>query len=82
MSYGGFTNWFVEAAKAAGLIDRTPHGLRKSAGRRLAEAGCTVKQIMAVLGHKTMQEAAHYTESADQERLADAAMATLVGSEG
>ncbi len=80
-TYAGFTNWFVDAAKKAGLAERTPHGLRKAAGRRLAEAGCTVKQIMAVLGHRTMKEAAHYTESADQERLADAAIATLAGSE-
>jgi integrase len=77
MSYGGFTNWFVEAAQSAGLRDRTPHGLRKSSGRKLAEAGCTTKEIMAVLGHKTMKEAAHYTESADQERLAGAAIRKL-----
>jgi integrase len=76
-TYAGFTNWFVEGAKSAGLTDRTPHGLRKSAGRKLAEAGCTVKEIMAILGHKTMKEAAHYTESADQERLAKAAMRKL-----
>jgi integrase len=78
MSYGGFTNWFSECAREAGLTERTAHGLRKAAGYRLAEAGCTTKQIMAVLGHKTMKEAAHYTEAADQKRLADAAMTTWV----
>ena len=77
----GFTKWFVALARKAGLVARGPHGLRKAAGRRLAEAGCSVKQIMSILGHKTMQEAAHYTESADQERLADAAMAALVSAE-
>jgi integrase len=80
MTYAGFSQWFVECAQAAGLQDRTPHGLRKSAGRRLAEAGCSAKQIMAVLGHKTMAEAAHYTEAADQEKLADAAIAALPGA--
>ena len=58
MTYAGFTQWFVECAQAAVLKDRSPHGLRKSSGRRLAEAGRTTKQIMAVLGHKTMAEAA------------------------
>ena len=29
-------------------------GLRKAAGRRLAEAGCSTKQIMAILGHKSL----------------------------
>jgi integrase len=36
----GFTNWFVDCAKEAGLPEGcTPHGLRKSAARRLAEIG-------------------------------------------
>lgn len=77
MSYAGFTQWFVECAEKAGLTNRSPHGLRKAAGRRLAEAGCSTKEIMAVLGHKTMAEAARYTEAADQQRLADAAITRL-----
>jgi integrase len=40
-SVRAFTNWFREAAHAAGLpFDSSPHGLRKAACRRLAEAGC------------------------------------------
>ena len=31
----------------------TTHGLRKNAGVALAEAECTVSEIMAILGHKT-----------------------------
>lgn len=73
----GFTNWFVEAAKAAGLKNRTPHGLRKAGARRLAEAGCTANQIMAVTGHKSLSEVTHYTDAADQRRLADEAMAKM-----
>lgn len=76
----GFGNWFHERAELAGLTDRTSHGLRKAAGRRLAEAGCTAKQIMAVLGHTTMQQVELYTRDADQETLADAAMAKLENS--
>lgn len=73
----GLTNWFVERAKLAGVADRSPHGLRKAAGRRLAEAGCTAKQIAAILGHKTLAEVALYTADAEQERLADQAMRKL-----
>jgi integrase len=56
-----------------------PHGLRKAAGRRLAEAGCTPHEIMAILGHKTLSEAERYTRDADQARLATAAVARLEG---
>jgi len=70
----GFGNWFREAAVAAGLSDRTAHGLRKAGSRRLAEAGCTPHQIMAVTGHKNLSEVTLYTASADQERLAEEAI--------
>ena len=50
-------------------MDCQPHGLRKAAGRRLAEAGCTPHEIMAVLGHKTLAEAERYTRDADQAAL-------------
>lgn len=76
-SAAGFTAWFGEKAKAAGLAGRTPHGLRKAAGRRLAEAGCTAKQIAAVLGHSTLAEVERYTRDANQTALADEAMARL-----
>lgn len=74
-SPAGFTNWFHGVAKEAGLTDRTPHGLRKAGSRRLAEAGCTPHQIMAVTGHKNLSEVTLYTASADQERLAEEAIA-------
>jgi len=80
-SAAGFTNWFVECAKAAGLPENsTPHGLRKAAARRLAEAGCSAHQIMAITGHKTLSEVAVYTAAADQERLARSAMAAMPGA--
>lgn len=47
-----FTNWIIEAAKSAGLPPhRSPHGLRKSACIRLAEAGCSASEIMSITGH-------------------------------
>lgn len=75
-SPAGFTNWFVESAQEAGLPPRsTPHGLRKAAARRLAEAGCTPSEVMAITGHKNLSEVTLYTASADQVRLAREAMA-------
>lgn len=73
----GFTAWFRERAEMAGIVGRTPHGLRKAAGRRMAEAGCTAKEIAAVLGHATLAEVETYTADADQARLADAAVGKL-----
>ena len=76
----GFSQWMRDAITAAGLpLDCQPHGLRKAAGRRLAEAGCSAHEIMAVLGHKTLSEAERYTRDADQAQLATAAVAKLEG---
>jgi integrase len=76
----GFSQWMRHAITEAGLpIECQPHGLRKAAGRRLAEAGCTAHEIMAVLGHKTLTEAERYTREADQAQLATAAMTKLEG---
>jgi len=76
-SHAGFTAWFGVRADDAGIPGRTPHGLRKAASRRLAEAGCSASEIAAITGHRTLSEVAHYTKSADQEKLAGAAMGKL-----
>lgn len=79
----GFSQFLRDAIKAAGLpLDCQPHGLRKAAGRRLAEAGCTTKEIMSILGHKTMSEAQKYVDDADQARLAEAAILKLDRADG
>jgi integrase len=79
----GFSQFMRDAIKAAGLpLDCQPHGLRKAAGRRLAEAGCTAHEIMAVLGHKSLSEAERYTRDADQEVMATAAVAKLEHTTG
>lgn len=77
----GFGNWFRDACAIAGLKGKSPHGLRKSAGRRLAEAGCSEKQIAAILGHRSLSEVARYTREANQAHLADDAMARLEEAE-
>lgn len=57
-------------------IDKSIHGLRKSAAAALAEMGCTVHQIQAITGHKSLKEIQRYTAEADQRRLAREAMKT------
>jgi integrase len=60
-----------EWVKAAGLPKEcVPHGLRKAAARRLAEAGCTAHEIMAITGHKTLAEVQRYTDKVEMMRLA------------
>lgn len=74
----GFYMRFAKWVTASGLPDGlSPHGLRKAAARRMAEAGCTAHQIAAVTGHKTLAEVQRYTLAADQERLARAAIKSI-----
>lgn len=80
-SAAGFGNWFRDRCDEAGLHHCSAHGLRKAAARRLAEAACINKQIMAITGHKTDKEVGRYTAAADQNRLADQAMAQAYGME-
>ena len=73
----GFGNWFRDQCNAAGLPQCSAHGLRKAAARRLAEAGCTASEIMAVTGHASLAEAEKYVRAASQVWLADQAMARM-----
>ena len=70
----GFGNWFRDRCNEAGLSHCSAHGLRKSAARRLAEAGCTPHEIAAITGHASLNEIVRYTQTADRKRLAAAAM--------
>ncbi len=75
---GGLGNLVRKSCDKAGLPQCTPHGLRKACARRLAEAGATAHEIMAVTGHKTLAEVQRYTETAMREGLADSAHAKLL----
>lgn len=76
----GFGNWMADAIAKAGLPSRcVPHGLRKAAARRLAEAGCTPHQVMAITGHRTLKEVERYTADASRKGMADEAMAKVIG---
>jgi hypothetical protein len=47
--------------------------------RRLAEAGATAHELMAISGHKTLTEVQRYTKDADRKKLADSGIAKLRG---
>jgi integrase len=69
-----FSNWFRDRCREAGIpLGFSAHGLRKAVCRRLAEAGCSEKEIAAISGHKTLRMVQHYTKAADQKQLARAA---------
>jgi integrase len=75
-SAAGFGNWFGKCCREAGLPKGTAaHGFRKAACRRLAEAGCTALEIMAISGHKSLSEVQRYCAAADQVRMARSAQA-------
>jgi integrase len=77
-SPSGFGNWFRQQCATAGLPPRcTPHGLRKAACRRLAQAGCSANVIAAMSGHKTLREVERYTCAADQALMAPMAVSAM-----
>jgi len=61
-------------AREAGLTDCPLQGLRKASCRRLAEAGCTAHEIMAISGHKSLAEVERYTRAVEQEHMAEKAI--------
>jgi integrase len=65
---------FRRTLRRAGITGYSVHGLRKNAGVALADAGCDMREIMAILGHRTFAMALHYTKRADQKRRARTAM--------
>jgi integrase len=71
----GFGNWFRLRCDEAGLPHCSAHGLRKLAGIRMAEAQCTDREMMAVLGHRSVAQLSVYVRGADQSRLAERAFA-------
>ncbi|WP_233140297.1 tyrosine recombinase XerC [Acetobacter sp. DsW_063] len=77
-SVKGFSATMGDWRRAAGLPDGlSPHGLRKAAARRLAEAGCTPHQIAAITGHRTLAEVERYTRDVKQVQLAREAISLL-----
>ena len=79
-SVKGFGNKFRQWCDEAGLPQCSAHGLRKSAARRFAEAGCSNQQIKSWTGHTTDSEVSRYTAAADQKLLADGAGEMLMAN--
>lgn len=77
-----FGNLFRKACRAAGLKNRSAHGLRKAAATRAVNNGATVAELEAIFGWSGGTMASHYTRSADRRRLAKGAMYKLVGENG
>lgn len=78
-SDAGLGKFFRKRCDEAGLPQCSLHGLRKLTATRLADLGCSVHQIMAVTGHRSMDQVAPYTRAADQKRLARQAMDRQAG---
>jgi len=64
------TNMIIAQCNDFGFPGFSPHGLRHLAGAALAEAGCTVDEIMSILGHKTESEARVYVQQANRKIMA------------
>lgn len=68
---------FGRQVKALGLGRYTLHGLRKLAATRLAQAGCSVHEIAAIGGWRSLSMVQHYTKTVEQETMAQAAIVRL-----
>jgi integrase len=68
-----FGNWFRDAVRAAGIVEGSPHGLRKIAAVRCAEAGATAFEMMAMFGWDKPDMALTYIRAAEQKKMALAA---------
>jgi integrase len=73
----GFGHTFRRWCDEAGLPHCSAHGLRKATAAYLAESGASPHEIMAITGHRTLEEVERYTRAAKQAGLADSAMARL-----
>jgi len=76
----GFGNWFAACCKKAGLPHCSAHGLRKLAATRMAHAGCSAFELMAVFGWSSPAQAMPYVRAAEQARLAAQAFAKASGT--
>lgn len=72
-----FGMWFMRACRDAGLEGYAMHGLRKAASRRMAEMGLSNQFIKSITGHSSDAEVSRYTREAEQEAMAEQAVAIM-----
>lgn len=63
------SQWFAAAARDAGLVGKSAHGLRKSRAILMAERGATTHQIASWTGHESLSEVQGYSKKADRRRV-------------
>ncbi len=80
--YHNFRRRFGNAMESAGLAGLVFHGLRYTAAAKLADAGCSLKEIASITGHKSLAMIEKYTRDADQERLSGAAIIAWENTSG
>ncbi|NPD67254.1 tyrosine-type recombinase/integrase [Lichenicola cladoniae] len=68
-----FRHLMAKAIKDAGLEGLVTHGLRATAARWMAEAGCSEREIMSVTGHTTSNMVSRYVREAEQKTRAKGA---------
>lgn len=68
-SSNGLGNWFSASAREAG-VDRSAHGLRKTASELVAEASGTNSELKAYFGWTSDSEPKRYTEKAKRKKMA------------
>ncbi|MFT8366259.1 MAG: tyrosine-type recombinase/integrase [Gluconobacter cerinus] len=72
---GTATNTVMALTRALGMREGLNiHGLRKLAAAELANAGCSIHEIAAITGHKSLSMISLYTASASQENMAISAV--------
>ena len=77
-SVKGLSQWFVDQRKSAGLPDEcVPHGLRKSAATRLAEADVGEYILKSIMGWTNPNQASKYIEKASRAKMAEQGMQML-----
>jgi integrase len=74
----GFGNWFRDQCRNAGLEKCTAHGLRKALARRAADQGVQQQGLKALGQWSGDREVALYVAAADQRRLAENAIETVL----
>ena len=64
-----FSSRFAGAATAAGITERSAHGLRKARAMAVAKAGATAHQNAAWTGHESRSDVQRYSTAADRLRI-------------